>query len=104
MATFVFIVVFLYCSYLCAMGFLISDFLSGSLYFIIAAVALGALIMEVKKSKKKEEENKNIQANNVKQMQQSKETIQLKELKELLDSGIITQEEFEAKKKKILDI
>jgi hypothetical protein len=49
-------------------------------------------------------ESRNAPANPIVQSQGSSAAMQIKEFKELLDDGIITQEEFESKKKQLLGI
>lgn len=73
--------------------------------FADAEGVLGIIIyvLDRKKQHAKEEHEKQIERK-TQEKEEQKFDVQIRKLKSLLDDGIITQEEFEAKKKKILGI
>ena len=72
--------------------------------FICVIGIIGLTINILNISKTNNETNSNVQKNNSAYTQTNDDIAELTKYKELLDKGIITQEEFDAKKKQVLGL
>lgn len=93
------------CGLLCAFCFITGGTLYGFVFLAITLLAIAGLASKVV-LQSKFMKNDSVKTESIKTISKStkSETEQLKEYKELLDSGAITQEEYDAKKKQILGL
>ena len=74
--------------------------------FLILAFVLSIAVKAITRgveAKQIIKEEKNLEFQNIKQNQNSEVTIQIKELKELYDKGVLSEDEFKKAKDKILN-
>ena len=73
-------------------------------FYLIAALYVSIIVLELFKHFSKIDEESKPKVHNTTVIQNNSSADELKKYKDLLDSGIITQEEFDAKKKQLLGL